>query len=83
MKWEKTNWVFSTFGVVEVTINHMNTVHIKGEILESLGILNQSQTETVWQFIRALLHTRQEEEDYAHFKQRAMTEIQKALGETS
>ncbi|MGI9542010.1 MAG: hypothetical protein ACR2MX_02060 [Cyclobacteriaceae bacterium] len=61
----------------------MNTVHIKGEILESLGVLNSAQTETVWEFIRALLQTREEKEDYAHFKQRAMTEIQKALGEAS
>lgn len=47
--------------------------------MESVGNLDLVQSEKVLNYIRQVLRSRQGNEDYHHFKQRAMEEIQKAL----
>lgn len=59
--------------------NFMSTTTLKVQILESLGGLDQMQSEQVLAYIRTILHTRKDVEDYTNFKQRAINEIQHAL----
>ena len=57
----------------------MSINQLKVQILESVGNLDLVQSEKVLTYIRQVLRSRQGNEDYLHFKQRAMEEIQKAL----
>jgi len=57
----------------------MSNTELKVQIVESLGGLDQLQSEQVLAYIRSILQSRKEHEDYANFKRRAMNEIQKAL----
>jgi len=57
----------------------MSINHLKVQILESIGSLDQIQSEKVLGFIRQVLRSRESSEDYVNFKQRAMEEIQRAL----
>ena len=57
----------------------MSNTELKVQIVESLGGLDQLQSEQVLAYIRSILQSRNEHEDYANFKRRAMNEIQKAL----
>ena len=61
----------------------MSTTELKVRILESLGGLDQLQSEQVLAYIRSILNSRKDEEDYANFKKRAMDEIQHALNKNS
>ena len=61
----------------------MSTTELKVQILESLGGLDQLQSEQVLAYIRSILHSQKDEEDYANFKKRAMDEIQHALNKNS
>jgi len=57
----------------------MSISKLKLQILESVGDLDQPQSEQVLNYIRQVLRSRQDQEDYLNFKQRAMREIQIAL----
>ena len=57
----------------------MTVTHQKLEILESLGSLDQVQTEEVLNYIKGLLQTPKAEADYNRFKREAMKEIRQAL----
>ncbi len=57
----------------------MSATELKVQIFESLDGLDQLQSEQVLAYIRSILSSRQDEEDYANFKSRAMSEIQRAL----
>lgn len=61
----------------------MSTTELKVRILESLGGLDQLQSEQVLAYIRSILNSRKDEEDYANFKKRAMDEIKHALNKNS
>ena len=61
----------------------MSINKLKLQILESVGNLDQPQSEQVLNYIRRVLRSRQDREDYLNFKQRAMKEIQIALNESS
>lgn len=58
----------------------MSINKLKLQILESVGNLDQPQSEQVLHYIRQLLRSRHDQEDYLNFKQRAIREIQNALG---
>lgn len=60
----------------------MSSTELKVQILESLGGLDQLQSEQVLAYIRTILNSREEQEDYANFKQRAMDEIQRAINQS-
>lgn len=57
----------------------MSSTELKVRIFESLEGLDQLQSEKVLAYIRTILSSRQDVEDYANFKQRAIQEIQQAL----
>lgn len=57
----------------------MSINKLKVQILESVGNLDQMQSKQVLDYIRRILHSREDHEDYQNFKQRAMKEIQLAL----
>ncbi|MDH3710496.1 MAG: hypothetical protein OER04_11440 [Cyclobacteriaceae bacterium] len=57
----------------------MSTTELKVQIFESLDGLDQLQSEQVLAYIRSILSSRHDEEDYANFKRRAMSEIKRAL----
>ena len=61
----------------------MSTTELKVQIFESLDGLDQIQSEQVLAYIRSILNSRKDEEDYANFKKRAMGEIQQALNKNS
>jgi hypothetical protein len=47
--------------------------------MESLDALDQTQSEKVLAYIRSMLNTSRDEDQYRHFKREAMKEIRKAL----
>jgi hypothetical protein len=57
----------------------MSINKLKVQILESVGNLDHLQSEQVLNFIRQVLKSRQDSEDYLNFKRRAMEEIQIAI----
>ncbi len=57
----------------------MSPTELKVQILESIGGLDQLQSEQVLAYIRTILTSRDDEEDYVNFKSRAMDEIQRAI----
>ena len=57
----------------------MSINKLKVQILESIGNLDQPQSEQVLSYIRQVISSRQGKEDYLNFKRRAMREIQGAL----
>lgn len=57
----------------------MSINQLKVQILESVGNLDQLQSEQVLNFIRQVLKSRHDREDYSNFKRRAMEEIQIAI----
>jgi hypothetical protein len=57
----------------------MSINKLKVQILESVGNLDHLQSEQVLNFIRQVLKSRQDCEDYLNFKRRAMEEIQIAI----
>ena len=57
----------------------MSINKLKVQILESIQGLDQVQSKQVLDYIRRVMQTRQGNEDYLNFKQRAMQEIQVAL----
>ncbi|MCU0397975.1 MAG: hypothetical protein MUC73_07715 [Cyclobacteriaceae bacterium] len=57
----------------------MTTVTQKLRIMESLDALDQTQSEKVLAYIRSMLNTSRDEDQYRHFKREAMKEIRKAL----
>ena len=57
----------------------MTVTHQKLKILESLGSLDQVQTEEVLNYIKGLLQAPKAEADYNRFKREAMKEIRQAL----
>ena len=57
----------------------MSINKLKVQILQSVGNLDQVQSRQVLDFIRRVLQSREDHEDYQNFKQRAMEEIQLAL----
>jgi hypothetical protein len=57
----------------------MSINKLKVQILESIQGLDQVQSKQVLDYIRRVMQTRQGNEDYLNFKQRAMQEIQIAL----
>lgn len=60
----------------------MSINKLKVQILKSVGSLDQPQSEQVLNYIRKVLRSRQDQEDYLHFKQRAIKEIQIALNDS-
>jgi len=61
----------------------MSISELKIQILESVGGLNQIQSEKVLDYIRRVMRSRGEKEDYLNFKRRAMEEIQIAIDNNS
>jgi hypothetical protein len=59
----------------------MSINKLKVQILESIGTLDQPQSEQVLSYIRQVISSRQGKEDYLNFKRRAMREIQGALSQ--
>jgi hypothetical protein len=57
----------------------MSINKLKVQILESVGNLDKMQSEQVLDYIRRILQSGEDHEDYQNFKQRAMKEIQLAL----
>jgi len=57
----------------------MTTVTQKLRIMESLDALDQTQSEKVLAYIRSMLNTSRDEDQYRNFKREAMKEIRKAL----
>ncbi len=57
----------------------MTTATKKLQILESLDALDQSQSEKVLAYIKNMLVTNRDENQYKRFKREAMKEIRKAL----
>jgi regulator of sigma D len=57
----------------------MSTVTQKLRIMESLDALDQTQSEKVLAYIRSMLNTSRDEDQYRNFKREAMKEIRKAL----
>ena len=53
----------------------------KQKILESLGDMDNQQTEKVLEYIRSLLMTQKEREDYLRFKETGLQQIKSALKE--
>ncbi len=60
----------------------MSTTELKVQIFESLDGLDKPQSEKVLAFIRSIIDTRSDNEDYANFKQRAMSQIRTALNQS-
>ena len=60
----------------------MSINKLKVQILESVGNLDHIQSEQVLNYIRKVVESRNDQEDYLNFKQRAMEEIQIALNNT-
>lgn len=61
----------------------MSINKLKVQILQSVGRLDQLQSEKVLDYIRRVVKSRREEEDYINFKRRAMEEIQVAIDNNS
>jgi hypothetical protein len=61
----------------------MSINSLKVQILESLGGLDQLQSEKVLDYIKRVVKSRRDNEDYGNFKQRAMEEIQLAINNNS
>ncbi len=61
----------------------MSINELKVQILQSVGRLDQLQSEKVLVYIRRVVKSRREEEDYINFKRRAMEEIQVAIDNNS
>ncbi len=61
----------------------MSINELKVQILQSVGRLDQLQSEKVLVYIRRVVKSRREEEDYINFKRRAMQEIQVAIDNNS
>ena len=59
----------------------MSINKLKVQILESVGNLDQMQSKQVLDYIKQVLRSRHDREDYLNFRQRAMKEIQLALNE--
>ena len=57
----------------------MSINKLKVQILESVGTLDQVQSKQVLDYIRRVLRSREDHEDYSNFKERAMKERQLAL----
>ncbi len=57
----------------------MSINKLKVQILESVGSLDQLQSQQVLNYIRKVVRSRSGQEDYSNFKKRAMKEIQIAL----
>jgi hypothetical protein len=60
----------------------MSIDKLKVQILESVGGLDQMQSEKVLNYINGVVKSRQNHEDYRYLKQRAMHEIQVAIDNT-
>ena len=60
----------------------MSINKVKVKILESVGGLNQIQSEKVLNYINGVVKSRQDHEDYRNLKRRAMHEIQVAIDNT-
>jgi hypothetical protein len=61
----------------------MSISELKIQILESVGGLDQIQSEKVLDYIRRVVRSRGDQEDYLNFKRRAMEEIQIAIDNNS
>ena len=61
----------------------MSISELKIQILESVGGLNQIQSEKVLDYISRVMRSRGAKEDYLNFKRRAMEEIQIAIDNNS
>ncbi len=61
----------------------MSINELKVQILESVGGLDQVQSEKVLGYIRRVVRSRRDQEDYLNFKRRAMEEIQVAIDKNS
>lgn len=57
----------------------MSINELKVQILESVGGLDQLQSEKVLDYIRRVVKSRRDQEDYLNFKRRAMEEIKIAI----
>ena len=64
---------------MKLALKTMSINKLKVQILESVQNLDQVQSKQVLDYIRRVMRTRQGNEDYLNFKQRAMREIQVAL----
>ena len=64
---------------MKLALKTMSINKLKVQILESVQNLDQVQSKQVLDYIRRVMRTRQGNEDYLNFKQRAMQEIQLAL----
>ncbi|TDI68204.1 MAG: hypothetical protein E2O88_06920 [Bacteroidetes bacterium] len=63
----------------ESTVKTMSINELKVQILESVGGLDQTQSKKVLDYIRRVVRSRRDHEDYHNFKRRAMEEIQVAI----
>jgi len=57
----------------------MTKLNQKHQILESLDALDQTQTDKVLDYIKAMLTPRKDEAGYESFKKEALREIRQAL----
>ena len=75
-----TSDTFALFVIATTTNFAMTSFHQKNQILESLDSLDHGQTEKVLEYIRSLMHSRNDESAHQRLKREAMKEIRNALG---